>query len=649
MKSRIVPSWWMDWIRPLIIGFIFGMIGIFGLQNGILDKWNQNVTDAFALPYPASDRIIVIEIDDRSLAEVGAWPWSYETHTALMKRLGMERPEVIAYGLPLPEQRDIAGETAFAKAIKDAGSVVVSAPPVDKSLPPAIAQAVVGEAVETVEPDADGVVRRVTHRIQRTEDGTEWESLALKTAETVGVTGEEWRGSDANGARMVQFADRSGKAFYTVSAADVLKNKISISLHDRILFVGRTTGEDRLRVPVGRSEQMSPIEVHAQAFDNLLAGRFLLPLPGIVISLWILAIGLIIGLIVPRFKRPRNGVWAAICIWSASIFITLVLFWFGWTGSVFWISVTAFLATVAVLWDRKQILSVRRKWAEDLFSRHVSLETMDHVLCRPKKAALDVERREVTILFADIRGFSEQADARSPSDVIQVLNRFFQRVTRSVFKQGGVVDKYVGDAVMAFWNAPVTQEDHAARAIEAAIDMKESIEEAGKNGRFGDWNVGMGIGVHTGPAIVGHAGSEDRTEYMVLGTAVKIATRLQELSEQYGSAILISETTREAIGESFVLRPVDVVQVEGVADPIGVYEVISYADEATEADREWAKKCNEALFAYLFRRFEEAEQLADVLLQEVPEDLPNQLIRERASHLKKNPPPDDWGGVWVDL
>jgi adenylate cyclase len=256
------------------------------------------------------------------------------------------------------------------------------------------------------------------------------------------------------------------------------------------------------------------------------------------------------------------------------------------------------------------------------------------------------ERREMTVLFSDIRGFTSISETLDPEALVRLLNEFFTPMTRLVLENGGTLDKYMGDALMAFFGAPLAHPDHAARACRAAIAMREELvrlnegwQRAGKLPPH--LTLGIGIGLNSGEMSVGNVGSEVVFGYTVIGDNVNLGSRIEGLNKDYGSQILVSEFTARAAGGGFLFRELDLVQVKGKQKPVGIHELLDAApgspDQATRA----------ALFAQGLAAYRAQDFAGAAALFADLADGPGRIFQERCRHYLEDPPPPDWDGVEV--
>jgi adenylate cyclase len=269
----------------------------------------------------------------------------------------------------------------------------------------------------------------------------------------------------------------------------------------------------------------------------------------------------------------------------------------------------------------------------------VSSTLVERILARPEMARLGGERRTLTVMFSDIRGFSKLAETLEPEKLASFLNEYLTPMTEIVLASDGTLDKYIGDAVMAMWGAPADVPDHADRACAAAVAMLKRLHDLNQAWRAaGLPEIAIGVGINTGAMAVGNMGSEARFDYTVLGDAVNLAARLEGLTKEYGVDVLAGEGTAKA-ATGYVFREVDWVRVKGREGSAPVYELVGKKGEARD-DAAWA----EALAAYRARDFERAVELwGDAAIKG---DRAAAVMRARAEQLRADPPPPDWDGVY---
>jgi adenylate cyclase len=257
------------------------------------------------------------------------------------------------------------------------------------------------------------------------------------------------------------------------------------------------------------------------------------------------------------------------------------------------------------------------------------------------------QRRDMTVMFSDLAGFTTLAEAMDVERLEAMLHLYLEEMSGVVLKQNGYLDKYIGDAIMSFWNAPVNQADHAIRACQTALAMRQ--READLQPRLREMSgqaVHSRIGINSGPMVVGNMGSPYKFSYTVLGDSVNLASRLEGANKMYGTRIMLSETTAEIVKDRFVLRKLDLLRVKGKMRPMAVYELIAEGvPDAAVADL--IRRYEGALDTYLAGQFGEAVEHLDALIRDYPDDPPTATLLDRARHFFDEPPPPDWDGVYV--
>lgn len=280
------------------------------------------------------------------------------------------------------------------------------------------------------------------------------------------------------------------------------------------------------------------------------------------------------------------------------------------------------------------------------FAAYVPRDLVRRVLASGRAAALDGEVREMSVFFSDVAGFTAIAETMRPEMLVRFLAVYYQQMTQIISELGGTVDKFMGDGVMAFWNAPDACPDHARRACEAALRCKEMLDELSR-ARGNQVRLRARVGIATGEVLVGNIGTSDRMNYTVLGDIVNVASRLEGLNKLYGTWTLVTEETRRAAGDAIVARPIDVVALKGKAKSTRVYDVLGLAGELPPAVTSRVEPCERALAAYLARDFRGAVEAWEAALALSPGDRPVQVMLERARGYLANPPPADWTGYFA--
>jgi len=280
------------------------------------------------------------------------------------------------------------------------------------------------------------------------------------------------------------------------------------------------------------------------------------------------------------------------------------------------------------------------------FASYVPRDLVREVLASGQRAVLGGRTKEVTVFFSDLAGFTTLSESMEPAALVDLLGGYFDAMTQVLSAHGGTVDKFIGDAIMAFWNAPRDTAEHARVACKAALACQRRLTEM-KSADPALGRLSARIGIATGDVLVGNIGAHDRMNYTVMGDTANLASRLEGLGKVYGTSILVSESTYLAARDTVVMRAIDVVAVKGKKHGVAVYEPLALVEEADPEAERVASLSAQAFEAYLGRRFAEAESLFDEIVRVSGENVAAALMRDRCRALQASPPGDDWLGVFV--
>jgi adenylate cyclase len=646
------------------------------------------------------EAIVIVGIDERSLARYGRWPWPRNRLAELVDRLTAYDVRTIAFDAFFSEP-DPTNDAAFAAAIKSSGRVVLGEAFDDLDTHTDTApffrelnvKDLTGHGLESLQeagafrgwiPSLESAAADTGHVnfLEDMDGGYRRVPLAMRMADSVApalsvaalrhflgkggalltlggpgktslVVGGESLPIDDEGQLRVDFVGPPD-AVPTVSALDVLERRApGAALKGKLVLVAATAiGFDSRPTPF--TGAAPGVTIHASVIDNLLRGR------GLVRPTWFVpiealvtfALGVATGLLVSWRALP--GAAGALSLYAIYLAATQLAFAFqGIVASVVYPYGTVIVATLAGLFHQYFFEARARRARERQLSHYVGSEVAELLARAPERLALGGETREISILFSDIRGFSTITERLSAHDLAGLLTEHLGAQTDVVFRHKGFLDKYIGDAVMAFWNAPNDVTDHARCACLAALDIVAAMPALQNKWEARGWpHVDIGVGIDTGEAVVGNFGSSlsERFNYTAISDHVNTASRLEGLNKVYGSRILISEETRKQIGDEFVCRELDVVRVKGKTQPVLVYELLARRD--MDGGGKWthlAGAFTQAFMAYRRRRFGDAITALQAVRTMHPEDHAIDRFIERCRALMKDPPAPDWDGVYDAL
>ncbi|MDP8263534.1 MAG: adenylate/guanylate cyclase domain-containing protein [Candidatus Ancaeobacter aquaticus] len=518
------------------------------------------------------------------------------------------------------------------------------------------------------EPDQDGVFRRapIVSRIDKNvfpflafaPYKTLLSADSLRYRDEVLSVGDRNIPVDRQGRMIIRYYGSAGcyKAF---SIGDIIQSAVRIQsglkpiyessiVKDKIVFVGCSApGLMDLRV-TPFSSIYPGAEVHATVLDNILQRDFIREMPKEVVYAISLLIALIIGIIVYSLQSVR-----VICVLISMVLVLFVsidmlLFKYGVLFEMM-APLMCFFITVMVSSIINYATEGRNKRKiKQAFQQYSSPIVVNEILKYPEKLKLGGERKELTVFFSDIAGFTTISERMEPEKLVDILNEYLNEVGDVILSYAGTVDKFLGDAVMALWGAPLSQNDHAARACYAALDCQKMLlvlNESLKQRELPELNTR--IGISSGIVLVGNMGSHKRFDYTVIGDTVNLGARLESANKIYGSKIMISQRTRELAGDTIEARELDLVKVKGKNKPIRVYELLSKKGELSQSILDALKIYHEGLEAYRQREWDKASTIFKDGLRLSPHDSVAQLYVQRIEDSKKQPPGDDWDGVSV--
>jgi adenylate cyclase len=679
---------------------------------------------------PITDQtIIIIDIDEKSLAAEGRWPWSRQKVATMVNYLADAGVAVVAFDILFsePERNPADSVTQHleannivappflleARAAMDADAIFAAslnstdvvlgilfqgdASITQGELPFSVVKSegisdlskmtrisfnhyesnikvlqtqTPGSGFINASYDDDGIIRRAA--LVAEYKGQFYPSLALEAARLLTLTdsiemeiahvgsgiqqisgvkwGKELIETDSFGRVLIPYRG-ARNSFPYISASDVVNGKFAPEMFEgAVVFVGTSAvGLGDLRTtPVGLT--YPGVEIHANVLEGLLAPEILPYQP----DWWEAAVGvtLIVLGVFCVFLFPTIGPLSL----SITVIVLLVLTsWFNywlWLHQGISLMLTTSLLLIFLVGMYNLSLGFfkansQKKMIKNIFDQYVPPAHIDKMLADPDSVNLDGERKVMTVLFSDIRSFTSISESLSASELKNLLNKYFNPITKSIFDHKGTIDKYVGDMVMAFWGAPLDDPQHAENALNAALDMQVITERLrGEFKNVGLPEIHVGIGLNTGSMSVGDMGSEYRRSYTVLGDAVNLGARLESLTKFYGAECLVSENTKEHC-PSHVFRFIDRVKVKGKSEAITIYEPLNKQQLASTTLESESHLYQQAYQYYLDQDWSAAEQSFIKLISEFTERKIYQIYLTRLSTLKEQPLTDKWDGVFA--
>jgi adenylate cyclase len=520
----------------------------------------------------------------------------------------------------------------------------------------------------SVVSDPDGVVRWMPLAIQGGEDAfpplavlTAWHylgrpPLTLKVSRH-GVDGVQMGArlvpTDGSGRLLVNYLGPA-RTFPHFSITDILRGTVPPgTFKDRIVLVGASAiaAHDVRTTPVG--PVYPGVEIHATVVDNIVTRRFLTrpDWARVVDLLAIVALGAVLGVALPRVS-PAKGILLASGLFVLHVLVARWLFVHAavWLGIVY--PVLGLWSTYTVLTMHYYVTEQReRKRISQTFRQYVAPIVVEEMLRRPEPPKLGGEERVLTVLFSDLEGFTTYSERYAPSEMIQILSSYYDRMTEQIFFHRGMLNEYVGDELLAVFGAPLELPDHAHRACAAALAMRQE-----RRALHAEWaKIGRPFlrartGINSGLMLVGNLGSSYRFAYGVLGDQVNLGSRLEGLNKLYGTEILLGENTARLVEGAFRLREVDVVRAKGKSQAVRIYELLAHAGAELPEPLERALPCYaDGLGAYRQQRWDEGLRRFEETLASWPADGPARTMAERCRLYRQAPPPEGWDGIFDQL
>ncbi len=646
-------------IRSAAVVVAFVTIASLAALSG-WDAWRRVELQGYDLlmrataPGKSSLPITIVGIDEPSFVQIGKpWPWPRRMHAELLDQLNRAGAIVVAFDILLSEPSNADDDRLFAEAIARAGNVVLTADnvyqenkyvrqqirvePID-----AFKSAGAANGLAEIPRDADLALRRmpeggdvfwreILRRVNLVRPGLIEEPPSLE-GKMIGYVG----------------ADHTFPFVPYVQALHADTELPPDIFRDQIVIVGRNvksaidTGgnEDHFATPFSAwTGWLTPgAEVHANILESALSRRSITPLS------WTWSVTLLVfavGASTLLMRRWRPFVSAAVAF---GLIATIVLGdWWLFAHFNYWLPAAAAMLAVITVYaglGGHAVFSEQRQRRETrhAFSLYLAPEVVDEIMAHPERLKLGGERREVTLLFTDLAGFTTISEELGPDQVARLLNEHFSRACSIIKEHGGSVNRFIGDAIMAIWGAPLADDKQALHACLAARDMQLDIQQLREElAAKGLPPIKMRIGIHTGPAIVGNLGAADRFDYTAIGDSVNLAARLEGVNKLYGTEILFSGATAAKLNGALPLRQVDRVIVKGKTESVEIFTISDnvVVNELTAS----------ALQAYQEQTWDESEAQWQQVLAQKPQDKIAQIYLERIAAYRQEPPADGWNGA----
>ncbi|OIR04616.1 adenylate cyclase 1 [mine drainage metagenome] len=706
-----------------------------------LENFTYDVRLNMLMPRGLDDRIVIIDIDEKSLKEQGRWPWGRNKLADLVNKLFDDyHVKVLGFDVVFAEKDESSGlksleeiktkylandqafnqaletlkpsldyDQLFANSLKNRNVVLgyillTNDKAKETGLLPEASFPVgsfEGQSVDFVTasgftanldvleknaktaghinsfPDADGISRKVPILIQH--EGKAYESLSAAVARIALETDQHTKlkleagyadGADAEAdqqysglewfqlgqhripvdsqlSALIPYRGPQG-SFPYVSATDVLTQRVDAKLlENKIVLLGTTAAGlmDLRATPV--QNIYAGVETHANMvagiLDNNIKGS-----PAYTLGAEFLLL-VVVGLLLAFMLPTLSPLWATLLTLTSFLGVLLVNLSVWQSGLVLPLASLLVMITLIYVTNMSYgffVESRGKRQLAGLFGQYVPPELVDEMAKNPEVISMEGESREMTVLFSDVRGFTTISEELDPKQLTQLMNEFLTPMTQVIHQGRGTIDKYMGDAIMAFWGAPLLDADHAKHALQAALGMIAALGKLQQDFAAKGWPpINIGVGLNTGLMTVGNMGSEFRMAYTVMGDAVNLGSRLESLTKNYGVHIIVSEFTKAQVPD-FVYRELDAVRVKGKDKPVTIFEPVCEEVQLDEVTKENLARYHEALRLYRGQYWDKAELQFYELQKIEPQRALYTMYINRIAHFKENPPDSTWDSVF---
>ena len=641
-----------------------------GVRLGFVEALERGAYDLrvrLSAPSEPDNRVVIIDLDDRSLQEQGQWPWPRALFAELNDKLFDDYGiDTLGYDITFPEPearytdkrleqvvattisaeevlarlRQESGDQVFARSLENRSVVLgyvfernaldndqainagrlpepmfefsevplktilaeTNAPLMTHFISnvPTLANTALTQGFFSIAQqmrDSDGIIRRI--ELLNEYNGQLYGSLALQVfqaftsmnlepAEPIVIVADDGYAGlegirtllsdiplDENAAVYVPYAT-PGAVYEYIPATDILTGRYKGDISGAIALIGTSAQGlvDLRNTPV--APDLPGVEVHASVISAMLDDSYRVKPSWIAAADFILVC--VIGLLF-SFLIPRVSALAATLIFAVSAVSVIGVNWYFWVEQLIILTLVPLLLTVSSLYIINMVVGFfsetnARRSTQKMFGLYVPPEVVSEISETKDIFSMKPEKRELTVLFTDVRDFTTVSEGMAPEELSEWMNSFLTPMTGIIHKHGGAIDKYMGDCIMAFWGAPISDPDHAEHGVAAAVEMINYLDVLNAENRKKNWpEVRIGVGLNTGPMSVGNMGSEFRMAYTVLGDAVNLGSRLEGITKQYGVDIIISEFTRAHLANKFDVTELDRVRVKGKNEAVTIFSV----------------------------------------------------------------------------
>lgn len=566
--------------------------------------------------------IVIIEIDDYSIQNIGRWPWDRKVYAEILDKINSSR----AIGIDISFFENSSDDLDLRNKLADLDNVVLAEEYNDGILYKPIFGSSGGYV--NLKQDSDGIIRTALI-----------ENISSSSSFAHSIYKKSWNGREYSpGTYNIKFYNFENNY---ISFYDVLNGNYSFDGKITLIGASAPNLHDKYSVPVMKESQMNGVEIHANILQNMILDDFVNKQSKLISAILIIMLSFV-GMFILSKKKVIYSIISSLLIILFYIFVSILLFSkYSYLSEMLYVPLS--LVIFGSIGFGTNYLKEKKSnlFITNAFGKYVNKHLVDNIIRNKQELKLGGEKKNATIFFSDIRGFTSISEKLSPEKVIDLINSYLEEMTKIIHRYNGNIDKFIGDAIMAVWNAPKDQDKHEELACRAAIEQVKQLRELNKSWKgkgFPELNIGCGI--NTGEVIVGNVGSDERLDYTAIGDNVNLSSRIEGLTKEYGVSIIVSENTFEKVKDIFKFRKLDKVSVKGKTKPVTIYEL------CVDYNEEFVKVFEKALEAYFSRDFRKAINLFKEANKIKPDKSCN-LFVERCLGLLKNRPSPNWDGSYV--
>lgn len=654
-------------LKYSVLGLLIGLI-VWGISILFFISHPGKIIELKGLDYlfylrgsiPPPEDIIIVAIDETSFSELKLpWPWPRKLHAQLIRNLSEAGAKIIAFDILFADPTTEENDTALAQATNEAGNVIL---PSDINIVeergykqiletepiPILRETAAGTGTSTLIYDPDNFVRRCRLRFSNINSFV-YEILKLCKIKDLPPPDKDILINFVGPSRSI----KTVSYYQTLNYQEYLPEGI---FKDKIVFVGRSllaSPEPQAKQPdifatPFYKVQMSGVEIMANLTDTILRNRFIEePRIKTIFLTFLLA------LIILSIVLIRTGYIPGLLLTFVSILLYLGVTI--WSFSYHNILLPAFIPCIGIglvySFDslaKYFIIEQEEKYLKKAFRKYVPPSVVKQILEEPEKLKLGGDRITGTVLFSDLAGFAAISEKFTPEGLVSFINEYLSAVTGIIFGYHGTITRFIGDAVLAVWGAPIWHKDHAIRACSAAIKMQDKVKELDIGWKKRDLpELKVRVGISTGSMVVGNMGSRSHFDYTAMGDAVNLGARLQEANKFYGTSIIINKQTADLLQDRFTLRTLDKLMVKGKEEHLVAYELICEKTKVSRLLLDTLSLYQQGLEAEWNKQWDKAIDFFKKSLELTPQDKPARIHLERCRQYKKEPPPNGWDGTFA--